>query len=177
MINQTRNDLPDLSTNDRIAIFPLGGGTLKDWVTHDYLNGLGIPQFHIYDLDNAANPPYQPQRDAVRARGGLNWAELTVKRETENYIHPNCIQAEFRFAVVFEDMDDVPEIVASTQHNESSPNPWSTLDEDSKKKKASKAKRRLNKEVAALMTWADLQASDPNGDILRWLEAIRDRIA
>lgn len=177
MINQTRNDLPDLSTNDRIAIFPLGGGTLKDWVTHDYLNGLGIPQFHLYDLDDAANPPYQPQRDAVRARGGQNWAELTVKRETENYIHPNCIQAVYGFAVDFGDMDDVPEIVASTQHNANSPNPWNTLDNDKKKKKASNAKRRLNNEVTALMTLADLQASDPNGDIVRWLEAIRDRIA
>lgn len=177
MINQTRNDLPDLSTNDRIAIFPLGGGTLKDWVTHDYLNGLGIPQFHLYDLDDAANPPYQQQRDDVRARGGQNWAELTVKRESENYIHPNCIQAVYGFAVAFGDMDDVPEIVASTQHNANSPNPWNTLDDDKKKKKASNAKRRLNNEVAALMTWADLQVSDPNGDIVRWLEAIRDRIA
>jgi putative ATP-dependent endonuclease of the OLD family len=177
MINQTRNDLPDLSTNDRIAIFPLGGGTLKDWVTHDYLNGLGIPQFHLYDLDDAANPPYQPQRDAVRARGGQNWAELTVKRESENYIHPNCIQAVYGFAVAFGDMDDVPEIVASTQHNANSPNPWNTLDYDKKKKKASNAKRRLNNQAATLMTWADLQVSDPNGDIVRWLEAIRDRIA
>lgn len=177
MINQTRNDLPDLATNDRIAIFPLGGGTLKDWVTHDYLNGLGIPQFHLYDLDDAANPPYQQQRDAVRTRGGQNWAELTVKRESENYIHPNCIQAVYGFAVAFSDMDDVPEIVASTQHNANSPNPWNTLDDDKKKKKASNAKRRLNNEVAALMTWADLQVSDPNGDIVRWLEAIRDRIA
>lgn len=176
MINQTRNDLPDLSTNDRIAIFPLGGGTLKDWVTHDYLNGLGIPQFHLYDLDDAANPPYQPQRDAIRARGGQNWAELTAKRETENYLHPSCIQAVYGFPVVFGDMDDVPEIVASTQHNASSPNPWNTLDNDKKKKKSSNAKRRLNNEVAVLMTWADLQASDVNGDIVRWLEAIRDRI-
>lgn len=29
MINQTRNDLPDLSTNDRVAIFPLGRRNLK----------------------------------------------------------------------------------------------------------------------------------------------------
>lgn len=177
IISQTRNDLPDLSTNDRIAIFPLGGGTLKDWVTHDYLINLGIPQYHIYDLDDAVNPPYLPQRDAVRARGGNNWAELTVKRETENYLHPNCIQAVYGFAVVFGDMDDVPEIVASTQHNAASPNPWNTLDDEKKKKKASAAKKRLNRDATPLMTWADLQISDPNGDIIRWLEGIRDRIA
>jgi putative ATP-dependent endonuclease of the OLD family len=177
MIHQTRNDLPDLSTNAKIAIFPLGGGTLKDWVTHDYLNGLDIPQFHLYDLDDAANPPYEHQRDAVRARGGQNWAELTVKRETENYIHPNCIQSVYGFAVAFGDMDDVSEIVASKQHDTNSPNPWDTLDNDKKKKKASNAKRRLNNEVVKLMTWADLQVSDANGDIISWLELIRDRIA
>lgn len=176
MVSQTRNDLPNLSTNDRVAIFPLGGGTLKDWVTQDYLSGLGLPQFHIYDLDDAAHPPYLPQRDAIRAKGGQNWAELTVKRESENYLHPNCIQAVFGFPVAFNDMDDVPEIVASLQHNATSPNPWNTLDDDKKKRKSSIAKRRLNNEVAALMTWADLQASDPNGDIVHWLEIIRDRI-
>ena len=176
MIHQTRNDLPDISTNTKIAIFPLGGGTLKDWVTHDYLNGLDIPQFHLYDLDDAAKPPYESHRDAVRARGGKNWAEFTVKRETENYIHPNCIQSVYGFAVAFGDMDDVSEIVASIQHNTNSPNPWDTLDDYKKKKKVSNAKRRLNSEVAKLMTWADLQVSDTNGDIIRWLELIRDRI-
>ena len=175
-IHATRNDLPNLSANDRVAIFPLGGGTLKDWVTHDYLSGLGITQFHIYDLDDVANPPYQPQVVAVRARGGQNWAELTVKRETENYLHPDCIQAVFGFPVAFGDMDDVPEIVASTQHNAASPNPWNTLDEIDKKKKMSNAKRRLNRDVTQQMTWAQIQAADPNGDVIRWLEAIRDRI-
>lgn len=177
MIHQTRNDLPELSSNDKVAIFPLGGGTLREWVTQDYLSSLKTPQFHIYDLDDANNPPYLPQRDAIRARGGSNWAELTGKRETENYIHPNCIQAVYNFAVVFGDMDNVSEIVASTQHNANSPNPWNTLEDDKKKKKISNAKRRLNNEVTALMTWDNLKESDPNGDIISWLEAIRDRIA
>lgn len=128
-------------------------------------------------MDDAANPPYQPQRDAVRAKGGQNWAELTVKRETENYLHPTCIQAIYGFAVTFGDMDDVPEIVASTQHNANSPNPWSTLTPEAQKKKMNRVKKRLNNEVCPLMTWADLQVSDANGDIVNWLEAIKDRIA
>ncbi|MBV6420410.1 MAG: hypothetical protein DAHOPDDO_01652 [Ignavibacteriaceae bacterium] len=175
-IHANRNDLPDLSANDRVAIFPLGGGTLKDWVTHDYLSGLGIIQYHIYDLDDAANPPYQAARDEVRARGGQNWAELTIKKETENYLHPDCIRAVFGFPVTFGDQDDVPEIVASTVHNATSPNPWGGLDNYLKKKKMNNAKRRLNREVTQQMTWAQIQAADPNGNIIAWLEAIRDRI-
>lgn len=175
-IHANRNDLPNLSTDTRVAIFPLGGGTLKDWVTHNYLSGLGTPQYHIYDLDDLANPPYQAARDAVRARGGNNWAELTAKRECENYLHPECIQNVFGFPITFGDMDDVPEIVASTQHNATSPNPWAGLSNDDKKRKMSRTKRRLNIEVSQQMTWTQIQAADSNGDIINWLEAIRDRI-
>jgi putative ATP-dependent endonuclease of the OLD family len=175
-IHINRNDLPDLSSDTRVAIFPLGGGTLKDWVTKDYLGGLDIPQYHIYDLDDPLNPQYQDARDSVRARGGQNWAELTVKKELENYIDPSCIQAVFGFPIAFGDMDDVPELVARTQHDLNSPNPWIGLDEDDKRKKISKAKRRLNNDVARSMTWPQIQAADANGDLIRWLEAIRDRI-
>jgi AAA15 family ATPase/GTPase len=177
LINANRPDLPNISTDTRVAIFPLGGGTLKDWVTHDYLKGLEIPQFHIYDLDDAVNPPYQDARDAIRAKGGNNWAELTNKRESENYLHPNAINSVFGFPVAFGDMDDVPELVAMTQHNNAiGANPWETLDADKKKKKISNAKRRLNTEVVQQMTWGDLQVSDANGDIISLLEKISDRI-
>lgn len=175
-IHQNRNDLPDISSDSRIAIFPMGGSTLKDWVTRDYLSGLGISQYHIYDLDDPVNPPYQQQIDTVRARGGQNWAELTQKKETENYLCPNCIENVFGFPVVFGDMDNVPEMIASTQHNLNSPNPWDDLDEIDKKKKINNAKRRLNKDVAQLMTYEQIVAADANGNIISWLEAIRDRI-
>ena len=177
LINANRPDLPNISTDTRVAIFPLGGGTLKDWVTHDYLKGLEIPQFHIYDLDDAVNPPYQNARDTIRAKGGHNWAELTNKRESENYLHPNAINSIFGFPITFGDMDDVPELVAMTQHNSAiGANPWATLDADKKKKKISNAKRRLNTEVVQQMTWGDLQVSDANGDIISMIEKIRDRI-
>lgn len=177
LINANRIDLPNLETDSRVAIFPLGGGTLKDWVTHDYLRGLGIPQFHIYDLDDAANPPYQAARDMVRAKGDSNWAELTNKKEIENYLHPNAINAVYGFTLAFGNMDDVPQLVAMTQHNNAPDgNPWATLSDEKRKKKISNAKRRLNSEVVQQMTWSDLQISDTNGDIISWLEAIRDRI-
>jgi putative ATP-dependent endonuclease of the OLD family len=175
-INLNRSDLPNLSTETRVAVFPLGGGTLKDWVTQDYLRGLETPQYHIYDLDDPANPQYQSAIDIVRARGGDNWGELTTKKELENYLHPSSIQTEFGFPIVFGDMDDVPEIVAMTLHNAESPNPWVGLSADDKKKKMSKAKRRLNRNVTQQMTWTQIQEADSNGDILRWLTRIRDII-
>lgn len=177
-IHNNRVDLPDFNTDDRLVIFPLGGGTLKDWVTQDYLRGLGIPQYHIYDLDDAANPPYIAARNEVRDRGGKNWAVLTSKKEIENYLSADCIEAEFGFPIVFGDHDDVPEIVARTL-NDTAPGatPWGGLDENAKKKKMSRVKKRLNREVAQQMTWPQIQAADPNGDLIAWLEEIRDRIA
>ncbi len=114
----------------------------------------------------------------MRARGGQNWAELTVKRETENYLHPDCGSTSLAFPVAFGDMDDLPEIIAQLQHSTRQwcPNPWNTLDDDKKKQKASNAKRRLNRDASPLMTWMQIQAADPNGDIVRWMEGIRDRI-
>ncbi len=176
-IHGSRNDLPNLSSDIRVAIFPLGGGTLKDWVTQDYLSGLRTPQYHIYDLDDPVNPHYQAERDLVRAKGGNNWAELTTKKELENYLHPDCIQTVFGFPVAFGDMDDVPEIVASRQHgNVVGASPWAALSNDVKKKKMSIAKRKLNRDVTQQMTFAQIQTADQAGDIIRWLEEIRDRI-
>lgn len=74
-------------------------------------------------------------------------------------------------------MDDVPEIVASMLYaNSDSPNPWVTLSGDLKKRKMSQAKKRLNSGVILQMSWEQIQEADPNGDIVRWLEGIRDRI-
>jgi hypothetical protein len=127
-------------------------------------------------LDDGANPPYLPQRDEVRSRGGNNWAELTVKRETENYLAANRIEEEFGFPVAFGDMDSVPELVARTQHDRASPIAWNALDDVAKKQKIGKAKKRLNHNVTSRMTWNDIQAADPNSDIIRLLEGIRDRL-
>lgn len=175
-ICRERPDLPDLSTDGRVAIIPLGGGTLKEWVNQNYLKGLNIPEFHIYDLDDPKTRPYENAGNMVKARGGSNWAVLTSKRETENYLHPDAIAAVYRFEIVYGDMDDVPLLVAKTQHSSASQIAWDSIDEKKKKDKISRAKKRLNNEVAQQMTWAHLQESDKNGDIIKWLEEIRSRI-
>jgi len=177
VVKNINPNLPDLLNDPRIAIFPLGGGTLKDWVNNNYLKGLGIPEFHIYDRDDQNNPQYQQAANDVIARGGKNYAVLTVKREMENYIHHDVINRVIQIAISpYSDFDDVPMLVAQAVHTKSSPNSWASVSEESKKKKASKAKKRLNHEVVQQMTIAELNAMDPHNEIASWFQEINNRL-
>jgi putative ATP-dependent endonuclease of the OLD family len=44
-------NIPDLTTDDRVAFVVLGGSTLNQWVAENHLRALRIPEFHIYDRD------------------------------------------------------------------------------------------------------------------------------
>ena len=94
-----------------------GGGNLKHWVNRRYLQGLGIPEIHIYDRDSDGG--YQRHVDIVNGRGNDDWATLTAKCEIENYLHPDAIRDSLGVTVTFGDDDDVPMIVARAIHEAS----------------------------------------------------------
>ena len=50
--HQEYPDIIDLSLSPAVIVIPLGGGALKEWVNHNYLQKLGTPEYHIYDSDN-----------------------------------------------------------------------------------------------------------------------------
>ncbi|GAB3197089.1 putative ATP-dependent endonuclease of OLD family [Pontibacter aydingkolensis] len=178
IVREIDPSLPDLNNEPSVAIIPLGGGTLKDWVNNDYLKGLGLPEYHIYDRDDPSNPPYLAAAQAVIGRGGYHYAVLTNKRETENYIHHEAINRLLGTSIVpFTDTCDVPALVAEAIHSSSeSPNPWSDVQSDTKKKKISQAKKRLNYDVTPQMTADEFQAADPGNEILGWFREIKLRI-
>ncbi|MCO6465963.1 MAG: AAA family ATPase [Bradyrhizobiaceae bacterium] len=76
--------LPDLSGDERVAFIPLGGSSLKHWVSEQYLKGLGKPEVHIYDNDV---PAYEESVRRVNERGDGSWAQLMIKHEMESYLH------------------------------------------------------------------------------------------
>ena len=53
---------------------------------------------------------------------------------------------------------------------------WATMDEDKRDSKMSRAKKRLNKEVVPQMTNVELQAIDPNNEIIGWFQQIGARL-
>jgi putative ATP-dependent endonuclease of OLD family len=93
--------IPDLSTDNRIAFVTLGGSTLQNWVSNNYLKGLSKPEFHIYDNDK---PEYQKSVDMVNNREDDSWATLTGKYEIECYLHEDAIFESCGIKIVVEDV-------------------------------------------------------------------------
>jgi predicted ATPase len=178
LVRQIDNTIIDLSNDERVIIYPLGGSVLKNWVTADYLKKLNKIEFHIYDRDDANNPPYQQAVDAIVNRGAPNHAVLTVKRTMENYIHPNAIQRIMQVAIAMPaDFDDVPAIVAEAVHNNAlGANAWNLVDAQTRKHKANSAKKRLNDAVMSNMTVDELQQVDPHQEITQWFRMITQRL-
>lgn len=169
--------LIDLESDHRVAFVPTGGGNLKHWVNKQYLANAGLTEVHIYDSDDQAAPKYKAQVDAINARGSGDIAFLTMRREMENYIHPDAITAENAAVTITPGAwDDVPALVAEQVHAASgSPNAWAALDPEKRSSKSSRAKRWLNDEAMSQVTPQQLIAMDPHGEIAAWLVAIRDR--
>lgn len=109
ILRETDPTLPDLEADQRVAVIPLGGSTLKAWVNKKYLRDLRLPEIHIYDRDKEAE--YQAAVDEVNQRGDGSWAALTKKREMENYLHPDAIQEVLGVTVAVDDKCDVEERV------------------------------------------------------------------
>lgn len=165
-------DLGALESQGHVVFIPVGGSNLALW-THR-LAGLNRPEFHLYDRDE--QPPqvsaHQAAVAAILARGAT--ALLTGKREMENYLHHDAVAASLGVNLSYGDFDDVPDIVAAAIHSAGGgQDPWNVLDKEKKRKKVSRAKRRLNTEAAAAMTPALLNAIDPQNDVRAWLTEIR----
>jgi putative ATP-dependent endonuclease of OLD family len=149
-----------IETDMRVAVVIVGGGNLLHWVNKQYLQRLGCKEVHVYDRDDAVNPKYQPYVNELNIRAPDVWATLTTKRELENYLHPHAVNSALGISVAFTDECDVPQIVASALGC-----------------KEGKAKKRLNDEAANLMTLAELQQQDPNGEIMNWFAQVALRAA
>jgi putative ATP-dependent endonuclease of the OLD family len=160
--------LPDLSSDPRTAILPLGGSTLKQWVENQYLRNLGLPEIHIYDRDTDIPPKYQAAIDAVNARTDNSWATLTTKRELENYVHSDILHHVFGVNIEFADVDDVPKLLCAAINRDPS-NPFAKLGE-------SRAKKLIADRVAPLITIDHLQQLDAVDEVRSWFHQIGLRL-
>lgn len=142
----------DLETDERIAFVVLGGGALSHWVNEHYLRGLGRPEIHIYDSDVSKYGAFVAE---VNCRKDGAWAVQTVKREIENYLHPEAILEGIGCSVTFGDNDDVPALVGAQQN-------W----------KSKSAKRNLAEFAFPRMTAQRLRERDSCNEVQGWLESI-----
>lgn len=166
----------DIENDPRVAFVVTGGGNLQHWVNARYLGRLKRIEVHIYDRDDQVPPKYQSSIDAVNTRNDGSVAYLTIKREMENYLHEDAIQAATGFTIPFSDMCDVPALFAEAQHTASATGVlWPDVNDKKRAYKISRAKKRLNEEVAAQMTLAHLEERDPAGEVKGWFMQISAR--
>lgn len=168
ILNANDPTIPNLETEKRVAILPLGGSTLKQWVDNYYSRNLELPEIHVYDRDIATPPTYQSSVDIVNARTDGSWATLTNKREIENYIHPEAIQEVFNVTINFTDTCDVSDIL-KTAVNLDATNPFYQLG-------SSRAKRLMNEFATAKMNVARITTIDTDNEIDNWLRQIAIRL-
>jgi putative ATP-dependent endonuclease of OLD family len=172
------NDIVDLrlaEQNGELVYIPMGGSTLELWTNR--LEGLQVPEVHVLDRDTPPPAPakYQSAADRVNARGEHCRSFITNRREMENYIHFEAINEEFDINLTenFQPFDDVPTLVAKVVHeNSESTNLWENLNDKTRGKKESKAKKRLNRGAIENMSQERLNDIDPDGEVLSWLSEI-----
>lgn len=170
--------LPDLGRAEddgHLMFVPLGGSSLDLWVSR--LERLNRPEFYIVDRDTTPpdDPHYKAKVDEWNRRDGCE-AWNTEKRELENYIHPDIIRAEYPvYAGTGGDFEDVPLLFAQAVHEASgSSKAWDDVVANSEllKNKVSRAKRKLNDELASKLTAAQINDRDSGNEFATWLRAI-----
>ena len=105
-------------------------------------------------------------------------ALLTSKRSIENYLHPRALLEAGGQELNINDFDSVVEGVARQRLSVSAPDAtWEHLSRRARKRCCYHAKRWLNTRAVERMTPKLLAARDPRGEVLSWLESIRELAA
>lgn len=170
-------DLERCEDDGAVVFVPVGGSNLAHWICR--LGGLSRPELYIMDSDaeSLGQVKCADQIAEINSRGNCR-AISTAKREIENYIHPDAIRACLNLDMSYGDFDDVPALIARAIHEASeSSKGWESVDEESRSKKMSRVKHRLNAECVLAMTPKMLDERDPNGEIRGWLDLIADAIS
>ena len=146
---------PILSCQD-VMVLPMGGSSLQEWVNHNYLRKLGIPEYHIYDSDcvNA----HQRECDIVNQRTDGSSARMTSRREMENYIHPDAIRKVYDADFEINDETDVPNIISDYLRVRGLPGCTQGV-----------VKKKLNGEATRYMTLELLKEWDQRNEVLSWI--------
>lgn len=171
----------DLINDNRIVAVSLGGGTLGQWVTNNYLKKLNKLEVHIYDKDT--DNKYQAYVDEVNNRGLNHYATLTQKREIENYFHENVVIPSFNthdgytITVAIDDNSDITEVIAKARHNaRNQQQTWESQGKRYKKNCLGFVKKHLNSHTASLLTVDLLKQRNAFDEVNNWFLEIKKRL-
>jgi hypothetical protein len=174
MLHHHDPELPDLAAMEsrgELIFLPFGGGDLWLWATR--LARLGCAEFHVYDRESSPETELRQQvADVVNLRPRCR-AVLTKKRAMENYLHPSAIREASGLELSFTDDDSVADLAAAKRYTQQCGQPpWDELEPRVRKRRRNRAKKWLHTKAVDRMTPNLLAESDPNGEVISWLQAI-----
>jgi AAA15 family ATPase/GTPase len=158
-------DLEDCIKNGLLAIIPMNGSNLKDWINRYALKNTNIIEYHLYDRDH--NEQYKKEIEIVNSRKDGSKARLTKKREIENYVPKEIIEAEFKITLDIEDSEwDNADIVKAIKKYDKYKE---MRDSDIKKIICGSCAKKITKDhLVKLGAWDD--------EVKTWFEEIKDLV-
>jgi len=170
--------LPDLlhwHSQGKIVMVPVGGGDPISWP--ERFQPLGFHELHLYDREQWPETDVRQRAiDRVNARPGCRGA-LTSKRSVENFLHTDAISAAGGGELNFGDHDPVGSLLARSWYRQTPAClPWESLSRRTQRRLTARAKRWLNTIAILHMTAHLLAERDPAGEVLGWLQTIRDLV-
>lgn len=144
-----------------LAIIPMGGSNLKDWINRYAMKNTNAVEFHLYDRD--ADMKYRESVEKVNNRKDGSKGVLTKKREIENYIPKFLIEQELNITldnIEDWDNDDITEKIL----------------EKLPKRKKEDIKSQLCCFISKKITKQDLESLNAFEEVCEWFKIIRDLI-
>jgi hypothetical protein len=167
-------DLGALEAEARLVFMPTGG-ELQAWATR--LAALPQPQFFLIDREAAPTSTERETLAQTLNQQAGRVAHVTSKRASENYLHPAAVLEATGMVVEFDDVSNVPDLLASKVVTLTSATAWTELSRRSRTRLRNRLKRVLNTAAAERMTVARLTERDPGGEVAGWLQAVATLIA
>lgn len=114
-------DLKAKKESGSIAIIPMNGSNLKDWIDRYALKNTNALEFHLYDKDE--DEKYKSEIEEVNKRNDGSYGVLTSFREIENYVDKEILENEFQIKIELKQNEnwgelDIPSIVKSKLRNQ-----------------------------------------------------------
>ena len=168
-------DLTAMESRGELLFVPVGGGDLRLWATR--FARLDCAEFHLFDGEGAEERHLRQEvADVVNLRPNCQ-ALLTKKRAMENYLHPTAIREASGIEVTFTDDDPVADLLAEHRYEQQGgAPPWNELESRVRKRRRNRVKKWLHTKAVDRMTPERLAESDPDGEVVSWLQTI-DRLA
>lgn len=113
-------DLQEKIDSGLIAIIPMKGSNLADWIDRYALKNTNAIEFHLYDRD--IDEKYIKEIEKVKKRKDGSFGILTQKREIENYVPKEIIENNFEVQINLNENEnwdeiDVPKKIQSLRND------------------------------------------------------------